>query len=160
MHCSTPQTTMPRWLCGVLCEYAGISSLFNTPHNHAQVAVCGMLAVPIASLRNVHIVLTSLGSRHRTSGAERVCNNRRTELGPTGLCQATGHWCHGGCHRRIVRLQHRLRHQSSQRPRAQDIHRNGRLGKGRFHVSVTMLLPYDHTFKAMEAHCILYSIIN
>ena len=32
MHCSTPQTTMPRWLCGVLCEYTGISNaLFNTP---------------------------------------------------------------------------------------------------------------------------------
>ena len=31
MHCSTPQTTMPRWLCAVLCEYTGIrNALFNT----------------------------------------------------------------------------------------------------------------------------------
>ena len=33
---------MPRWLCGVLCEYAGISNaLFNTPDDHAQVAAWG-----------------------------------------------------------------------------------------------------------------------
>ena len=44
MHCSTHQTTMPRWLCGVLCEYAGISNaLFNTPDDHAQVAVWGVM---------------------------------------------------------------------------------------------------------------------
>ena len=44
MHCSTPQTTMPRWLCGVLCEYAGISNaLFNTPDDYALVAVWGVM---------------------------------------------------------------------------------------------------------------------
>ena len=43
MHCSTTQTTMPRWLCGVLCEYTGISNaLFNTPDDHAQVALWGV----------------------------------------------------------------------------------------------------------------------
>ena len=40
MHCSMPHTIIPRCLCGVLCEYAGISNaLFNAPHNHSQVPV-------------------------------------------------------------------------------------------------------------------------
>ena len=35
------------------CEYAGIrNALFNTPHDHSQVAVCGVFMVQMMSLRN------------------------------------------------------------------------------------------------------------
>ena len=55
MHCPTPYITIPRCLCGVLCEYAGISNvLFNTPTTkHTQVTLWGAGGtITCASLHN------------------------------------------------------------------------------------------------------------